>query len=137
MVSKHLEARIPSPGKLTEADSVAAKVEVSIRAQAERAGEKDGEAAGARARLAHRPHGVLAVIGPFNFPMHLPNGHIAPALLAGNAVVFKPSDKTPASGRLLVKELRTLNNETLAQREQQYRRKIAGEAAGAGKVELF
>ena len=86
---------------LTEADSVAAKIEVSIRAQAERAGEKDGEAAGARARLAHRPHGVLAVIGPFNFPMHLPNGHMAPALLAGNAVVFKPSDKTPASGAML------------------------------------
>lgn len=86
---------------LTEADSVAAKIGVSIQAQAERAGEREGEAAGARSRLAHRPHGVLAVIGPFNFPMHLPNGHIAPALLAGNAVVFKPSDKTPASGELL------------------------------------
>ncbi|HEY9233425.1 MAG TPA: succinylglutamate-semialdehyde dehydrogenase [Phenylobacterium sp.] len=86
---------------LTEADTVAGKVEVSIRAQAERAGEREGEAAGARARLAHRPHGVLAVIGPFNFPMHLPNGHIAPALLAGNAVVFKPSEKTPASGLYL------------------------------------
>lgn len=87
---------------LTEADTVAGKVEVSIRAQIERAGKREGEAAGARARLAHRPHGVLAVIGPFNFPMHLPNGHIAPALLAGNAVVFKPSEKTPASGLLLV-----------------------------------
>ena len=86
---------------LTEADSVAGKVEVSIRAQAERAGERVGEAAGARARLAHRPHGVVAVIGPFNFPMHLPNGHITPALLAGNAVVFKPSEKTPASGLYL------------------------------------
>jgi succinylglutamic semialdehyde dehydrogenase len=86
---------------LTEADSVAAKIEVSITAQAERAGEREGQAAGARARLAHRPHGVLAVIGPFNFPMHLPNGHIAPALLAGNAVIFKPSDKTPGSGALL------------------------------------
>ena len=86
---------------LTEADTVAGKVEVSIRAQAERAGERVGEAAGARARLAHRPHGVVAVIGPFNFPMHLPNGHITPALLAGNAVVFKPSEKTPASGLYL------------------------------------
>lgn len=86
---------------LTEADTVAAKVEVSIRAQAERAGERSGEAPGATARLAHRPHGVLAVIGPFNFPMHLPNGHIAPALLAGNAIVFKPSEKTPASGLYL------------------------------------
>ena len=43
----------------------------------------------------------------------------------------------PTSGRLLVKELRSLNNATLAQREQQYRRKLAGEAADAGKVELF
>ena len=87
---------------LTEADTVAGKIEVSIRAQAERAGERATEIAGGQARLAHRPHGVLAVIGPFNFPMHLPNGHIAPALIAGNAVVFKPSEKTPASGLLLV-----------------------------------
>ncbi len=86
---------------LTEADTVAGKVEVSIRAQAERAGERSSEVAGGQARLAHRPHGVLAVIGPFNFPMHLPNGHIAPALIAGNAVVFKPSEKTPGSGLLL------------------------------------
>jgi succinylglutamic semialdehyde dehydrogenase len=48
-----------------------------------------------------RPHGVMAVIGPFNFPMHLPNGHIVPALAAGNTVVFKPSDKAPASGQFL------------------------------------
>ena len=48
-----------------------------------------------------RPHGVMAVIGPFNFPVHLPNGHIAPALLAGNTVIFKPSDKVPACGQLL------------------------------------
>ena len=49
----------------------------------------------------YRPHGVMAVVGPFNFPMHLPNGHLAPALLAGNTVVFKPSDKAPATGQLL------------------------------------
>lgn len=42
-----------------------------------------------------RAHGVLAVLGPFNFPGHLPNGHIMPALLAGNAVIFKPSDYAP------------------------------------------
>ena len=87
---------------LTEADTLAGKIEVSIRAQAERAGERLVESPGGQARLTHRPHGVLAVIGPFNFPMHLPNGHIAPALIAGNAVVFKPSEKTPASGLLLV-----------------------------------
>ncbi len=53
-----------------------------------------------------RPHGVAAVIGPFNFPAHLPNGHIAPALLAGGTVVFKPSDKTPAVGQLLAETYR-------------------------------
>jgi succinylglutamic semialdehyde dehydrogenase len=47
-----------------------------------------------------RPHGVLAVIGPFNFPGHLPNGHIMPALAAGNTVVFKPSELTPGVGQL-------------------------------------
>ena len=39
---------------------------------------------------------------PYNFPAHLPNGHIVPALIAGNAVVFKPSEKTPATGAFLV-----------------------------------
>ena len=48
-----------------------------------------------------RPHGVMAVVGPFNFPAHLPNGHIVPALLMGNTIVFKPSDKTPAVGQAL------------------------------------
>ena len=57
-------------------------------------------------RCRFKPHGVMAVIGPFNFPAHLPNGHIIPALLAGNTVVFKPSDKTPAVGQLLSELLR-------------------------------
>lgn len=48
-----------------------------------------------------RPHGVMGVLGPYNFPAHLPNGHIVPALAAGNTIVFKPSDKTPAVGQLL------------------------------------
>lgn len=48
-----------------------------------------------------RPHGVMTVIGPFNFPAHLPNGHIIPALLMGNTIVFKPSEKTPAVGQFL------------------------------------
>jgi succinylglutamic semialdehyde dehydrogenase len=49
----------------------------------------------------YRPIGVMAVIGPFNFPGHLPNGHIIPALLTGNTVVFKPSEKTPMVGQLM------------------------------------
>lgn len=80
----------------TEVASVAAKVEISITAQAERAGEKGSEAGGVRQLLRHKPHGVLAVLGPYNFPAHLPNGHIVPALLAGNTIVFKPSEQTPA-----------------------------------------
>lgn len=52
-----------------------------------------------------KPLGVMAVIGPFNFPAHLPNGHIIPALLMGNTVVFKPSEKAPAVGQLLAELL--------------------------------
>ena len=78
-----------------EAGAMAGKADISIKAYEERTGTKTGEAAGATMRLIHRPHGVMAVIGPFNFPGHLPNGHIVPALLAGNTIVFKPSELTP------------------------------------------
>jgi len=53
------------------------------------------------ARATHHPRGVLAVLGPFNFPAHLPNGHIVPALATGNTVVFKPSELAPACGEWL------------------------------------
>jgi succinylglutamic semialdehyde dehydrogenase len=53
-------------------------------------------------RCEFRPHGVVAVLGPFNFPAHLPNGHIVPALAMGNTVVMKPSDKAPGVGQWLV-----------------------------------
>ena len=87
----------------TEVDSVIAKVDISIAAHSERTGQRRLDAPmGGRQTLRHKPHGVLAVLGPYNFPAHLPNGHIVPALLAGNAVVFKPSEKTPASGAFLV-----------------------------------
>jgi succinylglutamic semialdehyde dehydrogenase len=82
-----------------ELASMIGKVEVSIAAQAERAGTRDAATAFGHARLRHRPHGVMAVLGPFNFPGHLPNGHIVPALLAGDTVVFKPSEETPQAGR--------------------------------------
>ncbi len=82
-----------------ELGSMIAKVEVSIAAQAERAGTREAATGFGRAVLRHRPHGVMAVLGPFNFPGHLPNGHIVPALLAGDTVVFKPSEETPLAGR--------------------------------------
>ncbi len=87
----------------TEVAAVAAKVDISIRAYEERTGTRSlGEAGGAQMMLRHRPHGVLAVLGPYNFPAHLPNGHIVPALIAGNACLLKPSEKTPAVGAFLV-----------------------------------
>jgi len=82
----------------TEVGAMAGKIGHSIRAQAERAGDKsDGGLS-----LTHRPHGVMAIFGPFNFPGHLPNGHIIPALLAGNTCVFKPSELTPSVAALMV-----------------------------------
>ncbi len=89
----------------TEVASVAAKVEISITAHAERTGARSGplkvDPAGAMQAVRHKPHGVLAVLGPYNFPAHLPNGHIVPALIAGNVVVFKPSEHTPATGAFM------------------------------------
>jgi succinylglutamic semialdehyde dehydrogenase len=86
-----------------EVDAVIGKVGISITAYGERTSQRSMEGAlGARNHVRHKPHGVLAVLGPYNFPAHLPNGHIVPALLAGNAIVFKPSEKTPASGAFLV-----------------------------------
>ena len=87
----------------TEVDAVIAKVEISIESYSERTSQRrlDGDMRN-RQSLRHKPHGVMAVLGPYNFPAHLPNGHIIPALIAGNAVVFKPSEKTPASGQMLV-----------------------------------
>jgi succinylglutamic semialdehyde dehydrogenase len=57
-----------------------------------------------RSRVQHRPYGVMAVFGPYNFPAHLPNGHIMPALLAGNVVVFKPSELTPLVAQWVVEQ---------------------------------
>jgi succinylglutamic semialdehyde dehydrogenase len=88
----------------TEVGAVVNKVEISIEAYAERTPQRKLEAAlGNKVAVRHKPHGVLAVLGPYNFPAHLPNGHIVPALIAGNAVVFKPSEKTPAVGEFLVR----------------------------------
>jgi succinylglutamic semialdehyde dehydrogenase len=87
----------------TEVAAVINKVQISVDAYAERTPQRKMEGAlGNKVAVRHKPHGVLAVLGPYNFPAHLPNGHIVPALIAGNAVVFKPSEKTPATGEMLV-----------------------------------
>lgn len=83
-----------------EAKLIGAKVDVSLGAGMELVATQD---AGGGARATHHPRGVLAVYGPFNFPAHLPNGHIIPALATGNTVVFKPSDLTPACGAFMAR----------------------------------
>jgi succinylglutamic semialdehyde dehydrogenase len=79
----------------TEVATMAAKVDISVLAYSARTGETNAKVADGSAVLRHRPHGVFGVFGPYNFPGHLPNGHIVPALIAGNTVVFKPSEYAP------------------------------------------
>ena len=79
----------------TEVAAMIGKVAISVKAYQERTGVVENPMPGAKAFIRHKPHGVVAVFGPYNFPGHLPNGHIVPALLAGNTVVFKPSEMTP------------------------------------------
>ncbi|WP_290613412.1 succinylglutamate-semialdehyde dehydrogenase [Arsukibacterium sp. UBA3155] len=87
----------------TEVAAMIGKVDISVRAHEERTGTKENPMPQGRAFVRHKPHGVVAVFGPYNFPGHLPNGHIVPALLAGNTVVFKPSELTPMVAEHAVK----------------------------------
>tara|TARA_R100000306_G_scaffold62579_1_gene74259 strand:- start:44295 stop:45671 length:1377 start_codon:yes stop_codon:yes gene_type:complete len=106
-LGEHLEEAAQAIGKetgkplwesRTEVQAMIGKVEISIRAYHERTPEKATDTPAGTSVLRHRPHGVLAVFGPYNFPGHLPNGHIVPALLAGNTIIFKPSELTPRFG---------------------------------------
>lgn len=83
----------------TEAAAVAGKVDLSITALQERRATVVVPGQDAETVTRFKPHGVMAVLGPFNFPAHLPNGHLVPAVLAGNTAVFKPSELTPAVGQ--------------------------------------
>ncbi|MEY4117445.1 MAG: hypothetical protein RLZZ116_773 [Planctomycetota bacterium] len=86
-----------------EARIVAEKVTITLedRVLARVAGFEVAAGAGKTGICTFRPHGVMSVLGPYNFPAHLPNGHIVPALLLGNTVVFKPSEKGASVGQLL------------------------------------
>ncbi len=87
----------------TEVAAMIGKIDLSIKAYHERTGEHAVELSGGQRILRHRPHGVMAVFGPYNFPGHLPNGHIVPALIAGNTVVFKPSEQTPETAAMTLR----------------------------------
>ncbi|WP_298191076.1 succinylglutamate-semialdehyde dehydrogenase [Novosphingobium sp.] len=87
-----------------EVDGVVDKVEASVRAYAERTAQRKLDSAlNGTSAVRHKPHGVLAVISPYNMPALLPAAQIVPALIAGNVVVFKPSEKAPATGELLTR----------------------------------
>ncbi len=85
----------------TEATALANKIDITLNYSLKLVAEEEVKDAlpGISGFVRHKPRGVMAVVGPFNFPAHLPNGHIIPALITGNTVVFKPSDKTPATGQ--------------------------------------
>lgn len=87
----------------TEAKSMVGKIDITLNHSMKLVQEEKVENAlpGVDGFIRHRPRGVMAVLGPFNFPGHLPNGHIIPALATGNTVVFKPSELTPATGQLI------------------------------------
>lgn len=97
-----LETGKPLWESRTEVAAMIGKIPISIKAYNERTGHSESEVAGGQAVVRHRPHGVVAVFGPYNFPGHLPNGHIVPALLAGNTVVFKPSELAPGVAEMTV-----------------------------------
>lgn len=91
-----LEIGKPYKEALGEAAALTSKIDVTIEHGLELI--KSSAVAmpgGATGEIHYRPIGVLAIIGPFNFPVHLSNGHIIPALLVGNAVILKPSEKAP------------------------------------------
>lgn len=85
----------------TEVQAMITKVDVSLGEGA--AFTRDHRIEDLPGEIRHRPHGVVAVLGPFNFPGHLPNGQIVPALLMGNTVVFKPSDKGALTASLMAR----------------------------------
>jgi succinylglutamic semialdehyde dehydrogenase len=92
----------PNWESATEVDAMVRKVPLSIAAFGQRRSPSESESNGEIAATRFKSHGVVAVFGPFNFPGHLPNGHIVPALLAGNTVVFKPSEQAPLVAELTV-----------------------------------
>jgi succinylglutamic semialdehyde dehydrogenase len=85
----------------TEVTTMLAKLAIAVDSYKDRTPQRQRDVPGAKLITRHRPHGVMGVIGPFNFPGHLPTGHIIPSLLAGNTIVFKPSEFTPYVGELI------------------------------------
>lgn len=79
-----------------EVNAAIAKAGVSIAALEQRRSDSVVDQGPPARKIRYQPLGVAVVLGPFNFPLHLPGGQIIPALLAGNAVVMKPSEQANA-----------------------------------------
>lgn len=101
MISKEIGK--PLWESLIEVNAMKGKLEPSIKSFNERCKDSAIEMQnGSVSRTRNMPHGVIAVFGPYNFPGHMPNGQILPALLAGNTVIFKPSESAPASSEKIM-----------------------------------
>ncbi|MBA2650058.1 MAG: succinylglutamate-semialdehyde dehydrogenase [Legionella sp.] len=87
---------------VTEVNSVIAKIKLSIQAYKEKTYPNEVLQGDIVNRLRFKPQGIVVILGPFNFPAHLSNGHIIPALLAGNTILYKPSEQTPAVAELIM-----------------------------------
>lgn len=86
-----------------EVEAVIARVEIAVRSHADRAAQrKYNNGLAGNVAVRHKPHGVLAVLSGFSQPALTPASQFLPALIAGNCVVFKPSEKSPAVGEALV-----------------------------------
>ncbi len=90
---------------ISEVNSVISKIDISIEAHFSRCVELDNIHNNCKSVINYKPIGIFAVLGPFNFPAHLPFGHIIPAILAGNCVVFKPSELTPLVAKYFIEYL--------------------------------
>lgn len=99
-----LEMGKPLWEALGEANSVIGKVDVTINDSLPRVQDKEYDEImpGIKGALAYRSIGPALIIGPFNFPCHLANTQILSALITGNSIIFKPSEKTAYSAQILI-----------------------------------
>lgn len=99
-----LETGKPYWEALTEVTAVIGKVDITLNDSFGRIQTKtyDNIAPQTQGTVTYKPLGVCLVIGPFNFPCHLANGQILSALMAGNSIIYKPSEKTIHSAQLLI-----------------------------------
>ena len=111
----HAENGKPVPDAILEitltVDHIAWAAKNARRVLGPRRVRSGAMAANQAATLEYPPLGVVGVIGPWNYPVFTPMGSLAYALAAGNAIVFKPSEHTPAVGAWMVEAWRTANPE--------------------------